>query len=76
MHIFTVSLYLIKSNEIRKRICLCKAIGFAAFPGHNAIRPKKMQIFVKNGQNHKLLAHCVENRFFHAIFAVREISMM
>ena len=53
---------------LNKRICLCMAIGFAAFSCHNAIRRKQiMRIFVKNGQNHKSLAHCVKNGILNAI---------
>ena len=38
-HIFTLSFYHIKSNNILliKQTCLCMAIGYAAFSCHNAI---------------------------------------
>ena len=52
---------------ISKRICLCIAISFAAFSFHNAVRRKNMQIFVRNGPNHKILAHCIKNPNFDAI---------
>ena len=70
-HIFTISFYLIKSNDIllllSKLICLCMAIGFTAFSCHNAIHRNNMQIFVKNSQKNKILAHCVKNRIFNAM---------
>ena len=49
---------------LSKRICLCMAISFAAFSCHNAVRRKNMQIFVKNGKNHEILAQGVKNRIF------------
>ena len=52
---------------LSKLIRLCMAIGFAAFSCHNANHGKNMQIFVKNGQNHKIIANPVTNRIFNAI---------
>ena len=52
---------------LSKQMCICIAIGFAAFPCHNPISRKNMLIFVKKGQNHKLVAHCVKNQIFNAI---------
>ena len=49
---------------LSKRICM--AIGFAAFTCDNTIRRKHMQIFVKKGQTHKILAHWVKTRIFNA----------
>ena len=47
---------------LSKQICLCTAIGFAAFSCHNAqLVEKNMLIFAKKDQNHKIPAHCVKN---------------
>ena len=52
---------------LSKGICLCMAIGFAAFSCNNSICRKNMQIFVKNGKNHRILAHCVKNQICNVI---------
>ena len=75
---------LIKSNDkfyflLSKPICLCLAISFATFSCHTAIRRKNILMFVmfvKNGQTHKILAHCVKKSNFQCDFAAREFSMM
>ena len=42
------------------------AIGFAAFSCHNAISQNIMPMFVKKGQNHKILAQCVKKAIVNA----------
>ena len=72
MHIFTFLFYLIKANYIslllNKQICLYIATDFAAFFVTTQFVEKRMLIFVRKGQNHKINAHCVKKIQFSMRF--------
>ena len=79
-HIFTLSFYLIESNDIllllSKQIFLCMAIRFAAFSCCKAISRKNMLIFVKKRPKSQNSCSLYQDSNFQFNFAACEFSKM